>query len=263
MDWRKLGRAVKSMGFDGVDLTVRPGGHVLPERAGEDLPRAAEAIRAEGVAIPMITTALLSAAEPAAVPILSTAGKLGITLAKPGYYKYEFKDIRRELGAAGAQLVGLVELARQHVVQIGYHNHAGYLGAPLWDIATIIEPLDPRWAGYYYDIRHAVVEGGGTGWKISSRLTAPRLKMIAVKDFYWDKVEGKGWQQRNCPLGQGMVDWQGFFSIVAESGFHGPISLHIEYAIPGSTAVEREENTLLAAQRDLNFLRERLQEAYR
>ncbi len=47
--WGDLGRAVKDCGFDGVDLTVRGGGHVLPERAVDDLPRALDAIRAQGV----------------------------------------------------------------------------------------------------------------------------------------------------------------------------------------------------------------------
>src|SRR5687767_37451 len=57
LDWKDLGKAVKDAGFDGVDLTVRAGGHVLPERA-EDLPKAIEAIRAAGVSVPMITTEL-------------------------------------------------------------------------------------------------------------------------------------------------------------------------------------------------------------
>src|SRR5215213_6799677 len=30
--WADLGQAVRQAGFDGVDLTVRPGGHVLPAR---------------------------------------------------------------------------------------------------------------------------------------------------------------------------------------------------------------------------------------
>jgi hypothetical protein len=44
LGWADLGRAVKDAGFDGVDLTVRPGGHVLPERAADDLPRLVEAL---------------------------------------------------------------------------------------------------------------------------------------------------------------------------------------------------------------------------
>ena len=41
-------KAVKEAGFDGVDLTVRAQGHVLPEKAADDLPRAVEAITARG-----------------------------------------------------------------------------------------------------------------------------------------------------------------------------------------------------------------------
>ena len=48
LDWHALGRAAKDAGFEGVDLTVRPKGHVLPERAGDDLPRAIEAIDSVG-----------------------------------------------------------------------------------------------------------------------------------------------------------------------------------------------------------------------
>src|SRR5262250_2362217 len=92
MDWARMAQAVKKLGFGGIDLTVRPGGHVLPERASEDLPKAVAAIRAEGLRVSMITTALCLAKEPTAKPILSTAGKLSIPFFKPGYYKYSFAD---------------------------------------------------------------------------------------------------------------------------------------------------------------------------
>src|SRR5688572_33013126 len=42
--------AAAEMGFDGVDLTVRPNGHVVPERVENDLPNAAEAMRKIGFA---------------------------------------------------------------------------------------------------------------------------------------------------------------------------------------------------------------------
>ncbi len=43
-------------GFDGVDLTVRAGGHVLPERVEEDLPKAVEAATKAGIHVRMIVT---------------------------------------------------------------------------------------------------------------------------------------------------------------------------------------------------------------
>lgn len=261
MDWARMAQAVKKLGFGGVDLTVRPGGHVLPERAAEDLPKAVAAIRGEGLSVPMITTALTSAGDPTARPILSTAGKLSIPFFKPGYYRYSFVDVRAELREAMNDFRALTELSKQSGVQCGFHNHENYIGAQLWDVAQTIDQLDPKWVGYYFDIRHAVAEGGGAGWKIALNLAAPRIKMIAVKDSYWEKAS-RGWRQVNCPLGEGMVDWKAYFKTLRQADFHGPISLHLEYEIPGATKAAQEENTLAAAQRDFEFLKARAQEAY-
>jgi sugar phosphate isomerase/epimerase len=263
MDWRRLAQSVKRLGFDGVDLTVRTGGHVRPERVVEDLPKAAAAIRAENLSVPMITTGLVSATDPTARPILSTAGKLSIPFYKPGYYKYQFVDVRQELEKVGNEFRRLAELGKQCGMQVGFHNHAGNVGAALWDIAQVIEPMDPKWVGYYFDVHHAVVEGGVAGWKIALNLVAKRLKMVAIKDFFWEKTAGKGWQPRDCPLGEGMVDWKSYFKALAQAGFQGPMSLHIEYHIPGATTAAREDNVLAAAQRDLEFIKARVREAYR
>ena len=261
LEAQPLARAVKSLGFAGIDLTVRPGGHVAPERAAEDLPRFLKALRDEGVGVPMITTALVSASEPTARPILETAGAHGVALFKPGYYRYAFADVRKELEDAAAALRGLAQLGAQCGVALGFHNHAGYIGGPVWDVVPILDALDPRWAGYYFDVRHAVVEGGDGGWRSALSAVAPRLKMIAVKDFFWEKGP-KGWQQHNCPLGEGMVDWKAFYAALARSGFAGPVSLHLEYEVPGATAAAKQEATLVAAGRDLAVLKAGLAEAY-
>ncbi|PYV15458.1 MAG: sugar phosphate isomerase/epimerase [Acidobacteria bacterium] len=261
MDWQRLAENVKRLGFDGIDLTVRPEGHVLPERVAEDLPKAVAAIRSQGLSVPMITTGLTSASDPAARPTFETAAPLSIRYLKPGYYHYQLKDVRSELRRAGEELRGLVELAKQYRVEIGFHNHEEYVGAPVWDVASVIEPLDPAWIGYYFDVRHATAEGGAGCWKISTNLVSERLKMLAVKDFFWQKT-AKGWRDANCPLGEGMVNWKYFFAQIARVGFHGPISLHLEYEVPGATPAEKEKNTLAAAKRDLEFLRARLREAY-
>lgn len=261
MDWTRLANSVKQLGFTGIDLTVRPGGHVLPERAAGDLPKAINTIRAAGLSVPMITTNLTMAGDPTAKPILATAGKLAIPFFKPGYYKYAFLDVRRELEKAMIDFRGLTEVGKQCGVQTGFHNHEGSIGAPLWDVASVIDQLDPKWAGYYFDVRHAVCEGGGAGWKIAFNLIAPRLKMIAVKDFFWEKTS-QGWKVINCPLGEGMVNWKAYFKLLREANFHGPISLHLEYEIKGATPSAIEENTLAMAWKDLAFLKARVQEAY-
>ena len=261
MDARRLARTLKTLGFGGVDLTVRPGGHIDPKRVAQDLPPFVEGIRQEGLTVPMITTEILSDADPVARPTLETAAALKIPFFKPGYYRYAFADARKERDAAAAQVRTVAALAARHGVHMGFHNHSGYIGGNIWDIVTVMDTLDPKWTGYYFDIRHAVVEGGDGGWKTAFNLAAPRLSMIALKDFYWEKT-ATGWRIKNCPMGEGMVNWKAYFALLAKARFHGPVSMHLEYEVPGATPEAKEESTIAATAKDLAFIKARFAEAY-
>ena len=269
LNWQELAQSAKRAGFGGIDLTVRGGGHVLPARVTADLPQAVAAIRETGLEVPMITTELLTAGDPTAEPIMSAASKLSIPFLKPGYYHYKFVNVLQELEEAGKQFRGLVELAGKHGIQVGYHNHDGYIGAPTWDMARVIEPLDPSSCGYYFDLSQATTEGGVGGWKIAANLVMPRLKMVAAKDYVWKKAGPHQWQAKNCPMGEGMSRWKEFLQTLAQSDFHGPITLHEEYGITGVSdnqgiALSREKapEVMAAAKRDLDYLRSMLHEAY-
>ena len=178
---------------------------MLPERAADDLPRAIEAIQAHGLTVPMITTDLTSAAAPHARPLLEAAARGGVRYFKTGYWHYAHPtSARRWPRLAPAGGTGGPRPRLRH--RDGVPQPRGYVGAALWDIAPAIDRLDPRWAGYYFDPRHAVAEGGGGAWKTATHLVAPRLKMVAVKDCFWERT-AKGWRVENCPLGDGLVDW--------------------------------------------------------
>jgi sugar phosphate isomerase/epimerase len=254
LGYDQLARAARDIGFAGIDLTVRPRGHVLPERVAADLPRAVEAIRSHGLAVPMITTDLKSTDDAAAVPTLTTAGRLRIPFWKPGYWRYSASEApERTVERLKPIAAALVSLGRENGVAAGLHNHSGdYVGSAVWDYRELLQPLDSKWAGYYFDPAHAAIEGGLYGHELKLRLALERLKMVAVKDFYWAKEQGR-WSLRWAPLGQGMVDWQRFFQTLARAGFSGPISLHLEY--PGG-----EERDAIA--RDFAFLKRAVDQAY-
>ena len=59
----------------------------------------------------------------------------------------------------------------------------------------------------------------------------------------------------DCPMGKGAVDWAWVSKTIREAKFQGPISLHFEYEIPGSTPREQTKNTLAAAVEELAFAR--------
>ncbi len=253
LDWAALGAKAREMGFDGIDLTVRPKGHVLPERVAEDLPRALEAIRKAGSDVLMVTTDLKSAADAAAEPTFAAMRGLGLKLYKVGYWRYSARErIEQTLERCRADFKALVELGARYGVVAGLHNHSGeYVGCAVWDFRELLKGAAAAQAGYYFDPGHATVEGGAFGWRASLDLAVSRLKMSAIKDFYWEKRDGR-WRMAWCPLGQGMVNWPEIFKAYAKAGYSGPLSLHVEYGKddPGDIA------------RDLAYMKAEVTKAY-
>jgi L-ribulose-5-phosphate 3-epimerase len=81
LQWTSISDAAsiaRDIGFDGVDITVRAEGHVLPERVEKDLPAAVEAVHRAGLQVPMITSDIMSVDTPHADAVLKTASQLGI-----------------------------------------------------------------------------------------------------------------------------------------------------------------------------------------
>lgn len=229
LGWQELGRAIARCGLRHVDLTVRPKGHVPPERAVADLPRAVQALAGEGVTPVMITTEITSASDPAAAPILGAAARLNIPYYKLGYWRYRSDGIPQTLARVKREIEALVILGARLNIQAIWHNHSGdYVGHSVWDTREVISGCDPRWIGYYFDLSHAFSEGGVAGWNIALRLALPQLCVVAAKDHVWEKTGGR-WVRRTCPLGQGMVDFNAALGLLARAGFRGPISLHVEY----------------------------------
>ena len=135
LGYEEMARAAADLGFDGIDLTVRPGGHVEPEQVKKDLPRAIKAIQAVGLKIPMITTAITDAVDPASAAILKTAARQGIGHYRLGYFRYEpEQSISETLALARKKLEGLEALNRRLGICGDYQNHAGsrYVGASIW-----------------------------------------------------------------------------------------------------------------------------------
>lgn len=251
MSYDQVGKALKDAGFAGVDLTVRPQGHVLPEKVADDLPRAYEAIRSHGLQVPMISTGLISASDPAARPTLKTAAHLGIPYFKMGYFRWG-NDVPGTIAQVKSALEDLLALAKEYGISAGMHNHIGYVGQAVWDTQSMIAGMDPKRMGYYFDFQHATSLGFGNQWEINLRLAAPRLLMVATKDFNWDKSSGT-YKTVSCPLGEGAVDWSKAFAVLASLKFAGPLSIHQEYKAP---------DRLAAANKDLELVRSLIAKHY-
>jgi len=222
-DYSQLGTFLNGFGFDGCDLSVEPGGTVLPEQSPVDLVRAIEVVSGEGFEVPVITTSFFSILEPWARNVLGLSGRSGVTYFRTGYSRFpERLAVRRN------EIAGLMAYGR--AAEIG-------MAVPYPAAELLIRDLDPAWIGYDFDTTQGNVEA-----------ILPRLRTVRLRDARKD-----GNQVVACPLGQGAVDWPAFFTALAHARFSGPLTVTLTYQ-----AADRLE----ALKRDAAFAREHLNAAY-
>lgn len=244
----EMGGLMKTMGFEGADIAVQPGGHITPEHADLDFMRAIEAFTGSGIDVFMVSTPYTSPADPTVRLAMQWGGEMGVPFFRPGYWKYGGVEIEQRLGEAQRDLSGFANIARVVGMSVGVHNAtADCVGAALFDTNMIIRGMDPNLVGYDFDPGYATAQGGSAGFATVLKLAMPRIKMVTARDCYFTK-EGKLVQ---CPLGEGMVDWPAFMSTLAKAKFTGPISLQVGY-----------EGGVPAIRKDLAFLKKTRTAAY-
>ena len=259
LDIPAMCQTARRMGFDGIDLTVRPGGHVDTSDAGDIGPRikrAAAIIREHGLTVPMLTTSVLRGDEPAAEAIFEAAGALGIALVKLGYWRYGgFGEFRVVFEQARRDLDSIEALAaRTHTTAV-IHNHSGadFLTAMPWTVALLLEGRGRSAMGAYVDAGHLVAEGLAGSWRQGFELLARRLRVAGAKSYRFEPHRPEGASQDRfkrtaVAYERGTVPWAEFTDLLDRAGFQGPVSFHCEY--PGDSASQ-----LTQLEADLAFFR--------
>ncbi|MCX7818107.1 MAG: sugar phosphate isomerase/epimerase [Kiritimatiellae bacterium] len=232
LDFETAAELTAQTGLDGVDCPVRPGGEIEPERAADELPRYAEALRRRGRRIGLLTTHIVRPDSPHAETVLRTAKELGIRWYRTGYWRVPKDAAPPDIEAIRAGLRELADLNRRLGVTAVIQNHSGgFVGGDLDEMARVLQGLNPDEVGFAFDLCHALITHGD-GWAPRFQRLVSHVRVAYVKDTRLPR--------EMVPLGQGELGRTHWFTCLKQLALEAPLSLHIEYDWARGAARTRE-----------------------
>ncbi len=224
---------LKSLGFDGVDLPVRPGDTLDHANGPAELPRWKKIFEDHGLRLTRLVTQLKTA-DAEAERLVACCAELGIRKIRIADYSFNrITDYRPVYDEARRNLKGLEALFARHGVAGGIQNHSGTrMAVNISSLLRAIEHCDPRWIGIQYDPGHCTLSGEPP--RCALTLMGPYCHSVNFKSprhmNLTDPATGRmTWRAAWVPLRDGMLDVPQVLYALKAAGYADPISLHAEY----------------------------------
>jgi len=241
LDFDAAAELTAEAGFEGIDCPVRPQGEIPPERAADDMPRYAEALRRRKADLLLLATGIVGVDSPHAESLLRTAKKLGIRHYRLGNHMIRGGKTAAELIVeTRARLKELAALNKEIGIGAIFQNHSPgnqYLGGNLADMAEIMKDFDPDQLGVAFDLGHAIVVHGDE-WTGHFERLKPHVKVAYVKDVRRPKSF--------VAFGEGEFGKTDWFKRLKQMNYAAPFSVHIEYEWAGKGNPKTREGLLKA-----------------
>lgn len=228
----ELAQFVANLGFDAIELPVRPGFQVEPEHIGRDLPAAVQILADCGVKIASVAgpadEATMAACAACGVPIIRVMAPIG----PDGYMATEAR-IRREYDA-------LIPLLDKYGVTIGVQNHNGNFVSNAMGLRHLIEKYDPRHVAAVWDAAHNGLNGEIP--ELAIDIVWSHLCMVNLKNAFWRRVTGPEaedvvWKPFWTTGPQGLASWPRVAAELKRRHYKGVVCLTAEYT--DEAAVDR------------------------
>jgi len=227
LEYDRMGEILAKMEVQGIEATIRKGGHIAQEEAEEEVPKMVAALAENGQKA-LIAATNVSEANAESEKFLRILKANGITKYRSNYYRYDLKkEMLPQVKENAAKLKDLAAMNKEIGLQSLYQIHSGYkyAGAMSWDAALMFDGIDPDYAAIAYDLRHFRADSG-LSWKTALATVKKYIRSIYVKDAVW---EGKRSNKlKNVPLDTGFVDKE-TFDAVRKGHKPMPVSLHMEW----------------------------------
>jgi sugar phosphate isomerase/epimerase len=225
-----LGRHMKALGFDWIELPVRPGFACEPETMTASLPQAVAQLAGEGVSVLNVTVALPLDDE----RLYAACARAGIKLNRVIFERREGENYWEAEKHARQALDAALPLCERYSFQIGIQNHYGQcVPVNAMGMFNLVKDYDPRYIGAIWDPAHNALEGEDPEPALD--MIASHLCVVNLKNAYWEKVsppqaDRAAWSVRWVSGRQGRADWQRVAAKLKQIDYSGPVCLSAEYS---------------------------------
>ena len=228
----QLGGFVSGLGFDGIELPVRPGYQVTPECVAA-LSEAARILADFGVGIFSVAgptdEATIAACAEAGVPTI----RIMAPITRDERYPEAEARYRRDFDA-------LVPLLDAYGVQVGVQNHVGRFVANAVGLRRLVEGYDPRHIAIVWDAAHEALNGGEPDLALD--VVGSHLCMVNLKNAFWQRANGPeaeeaDWRVHWTAGRHGRASWSRVAAELKARSYAGVVCLTAEYS--DEAAVDR------------------------
>ena len=216
----QLAQHVRSLGFDLIELPVRPGFPVEPQNIERDLPAAVTLLAQEGIRVLNVTADI--ALHDERLYNACAMFRHGDT----DYWTAE-ADARRQLDAA-------LPFCERYGVQIGIQNHSRrFVPVNEMSMYHLLKDYDSRYVAAVWDPAHNALEGMDSDAALD--ILAPYLCVVNLKNAYWRRISGPEaklaeWKIYWTSGAQGRASWSRVITKLKAISYSGPICFSAEYS---------------------------------
>ncbi len=224
----QLAAHIKALGFDWIELPVRPGFPVEPDKIERDLPAAVKLLAEHGIRVLNIT---------ADVPLdderlYSACAEAGIAMNRVMFRQREL-DYWTAEAKARRKLDAALPFCERYGLQIGVQNHSGrFVPVNEMGVFQLLKDYDRRHVAAVWDPAHNALEGIDS--EAALDIVAPYLCVVNLKNGYWRRVSGPEaevaeWRVYWTSGAQGRASWSRVIAKLKAIDYRGPICFSAEY----------------------------------
>ncbi|MFE5322710.1 sugar phosphate isomerase/epimerase family protein [Paenibacillus sp. NPDC056579] len=237
LDVHRLAEVAQASGFDAVDLVVRDGYWVTPERFAVEAPAFVQAMQRNHMKVEFATTGFspeMLAQDDTPLKVMSDIGIRGFRMS---YFSYDEREpLFAQMEQARASMQQMAELCAKYNLKAVYQVHHGerMLIHHAYAALTLVDGLPAEHVGIMLDPGNQFHEGTDN-WKRAIATLGAYLAGMGMKDARYvfnseDKAApNKGWSKQWTPCQDGVTNWHVIAKALHEAKFQGVLNFQPFY----------------------------------